>query len=328
MVMTNNWKAQSVLVTGATGIVGSSLVSELLDKECKVHVLIRDWDPQSRLMREKLVNRCTVINGDLEDYRSVERAINEHDIETVFHLGAQTIVGTALRSPLSTFESNIRGSYNLLEACRVQSSLVKRVIVASSDKAYGESPTLPYTEEQRLEGKHPYDVSKSCTDLLAQTYHHTYNLPVAIARCGNIYGEGDLNWSRIVPGTIRSVLSGQDILIRSDGSFLRDYVYVQDVVSAYMVLADHLHRPEVRGGSFNFGPAKPLSVLEITHKILETMKKPDHKIVVQNIARAEIKDQYLNSEKARSILDWGPRYSLEEGLLRTVRWYTEFLGQT
>ena len=255
-VMTN-WVDRRVLVTGATGIVGSALTRRLLDTGAYVVVLVRDWDPQSELVRTGDIQRTSVVNGRLEDYGSIERAINEHEIETVFHLGAQPIVTTALRNPLPTFEANIRGSYNLLEACRVHRSLVSSVVVASSDKAYGDAPTLPYTEEMPVNGRHPYDVSKSCTDLLAMTYAHTYQLPVAVARCGNIFGGGDLNWSRIVPGTLRSLLRGQQPVVRSDGTFVRDYLHVDDVVDAYLALArwlDSVERSAAApdGIAFNF----------------------------------------------------------------------------
>lgn len=255
---------------------------------------------------------------------SVERAINEHEIDTVFHLGAQTIVGTALRSPLSTFESNIRGSYNLLEACRRHSSLVKRIVVASSDKAYGSSDVLPYTEDMPLCGKHPYDVSKSCTDLLAFSYYHTYGSPLAVARCGNIFGGGDLNWSRIIPGTIRSFLLNQAPIIRSDGTFTRDYVFVDDVIDAYLMLAQNVHRENVQGQAFNFGPNAPSSVLEIVKLLQKLMNRPHLNPKVLNTAKAEIHDQSLSSQKARETFGWEPRFGLEKGLIETIRWYESY----
>ncbi len=245
--MSGEWTGRRVFVTGATGIVGSWLVRRLLDDGALVVALVRDWDPQTELIRSGDIGRTHVVNGALEDYASLERTVNEHEIDTVFHLGAQTIVGSAYRSPLPTFEANIRGTYNLLEVCRVHSGLVGSIVVASSDKAYGESPTLPYAEDMPLAGRHPYDVSKSCTDLLAATYAHTYGLPVTVARCGNIYGGGDLNWSRIVPGTVRSLLAEEQPIIRSDGKFTRDYIYVQDVVDAYLRLAHSAADDGVRG---------------------------------------------------------------------------------
>ena len=321
-----SWTSRRVLVTGATGIVGSWLVRQLVDEGAFVVALIRDMNPQSELIRSGLWTRITVVNGALEDYAAVERAVVEHDIDSVFHLAAQAIVTTALRSPLATFESNIRGSYNLLEACRVHSDVVKRVVVASSDKAYGESPTLPYTEDMPLDGRHPYDVSKSCTDLLALTYAHTYRLPVIVARCGNIYGGGDLNWSRIVPGTIRSVLRNERPVIRSDGKFIRDYIYVRDVVDAYLALGNHVSVERGIGQAFNFSPESRVSVLEITRQIQQLMERTDLEPIVLNQAKAEIPNQYLDSTKAHRELGWSPRYTLECGLRETIEWYRDFLG--
>ena len=321
------WSNRRVLITGATGIVGSWLVKRLLQEQCYLVALIRDWDPQSELIRSSDVNRISVVSGALEDYASLERAINEHEIDTVFHLGAQTIVGTAARSPLPTFEANIRGTYNLLEACRVHSSMIERVVVASSDKAYGEAEVLPYTEDMPIKGNHPYDVSKSCADLIALTYAHTYNLPVAIARCGNIYGGGDLNWSRIVPGTIRSVVANQRPILRSDGKYIRDYVYVLDVVEAYLRLAESAPREAIRGEAFNFSLETPVTVGEITNKLLQLMGRSDLETVILDQAKGEIKDQYLDSGKAKRVLNWSPRYSLEEGLKETIQWYQDFFGR-
>jgi CDP-glucose 4,6-dehydratase len=327
MGVTMNWKQSRVFVTGATGVVGSWLVKRLVHEGAYVVALIRDWDPQSELIRSGDVSRISVINGRLECHADVERAINEHEIDTVFHLGAQTIVGTALRNPLPTFESNIRGTYHVLEACRVHSDLVKRIVVASSDKAYGEADVLPYTENMPLNGRHPYDVSKSCTDLIAKTYAHTYGLPVSIARCGNIYGGGDLNWSRIVPGTIRSLFNNERPVLRSDGKSIRDYLYVQDVIDAYLRLAEGTTEPEICGEAFNFSPETQVSVLEITRKIQQVMNRTDLEPVILNNAKAEIKDQYLDSSKAGRLLGWLPRYDMESGLKETVGWYETFLNR-
>lgn len=320
------WRNKIVLVTGATGIVGSWMCRRLLDEGAEVVVLVRDWDPRSELVRAGTIQSCRVVQGALEDYSSLERAISEHEVHTVIHLGAQAIVGVALRSPMLTFESNIRGTYNLLEACRIHRDLVKSVVVASSDKAYGDSDLLPYTEDMPLRGRHPYDVSKSCTDLIAHTYAHTYSLPVAIARCGNIYGGGDLNWSRIVPGTIRAALEDRPPVLRSDGSNLRDYIFVDDVVEAYLALAERCHEDGIRSEAFNFSPESRLSVLDITRAVLKAMGREDLVPVVQAASKAEIQDQYLNSEKARSLLQWRPRYDLASGLVRTIGWYRTFLG--
>lgn len=320
-----NESQRKVLVTGATGLVGSWLCRRLLDDGAQVVALVRDWDPQSEFIRSGDIRRCTVVSGCLEDYATVVRAIAEHGTDTVFHLGAQAIVGTALVSPLATFEANIRGTYNLLEACRVHRDLVQRLVVASSDKAYGHSDRLPYTEDMPVNGRHPYDVSKSCADLLAQTYAASYGLNLAVARCGNIYGGGDLNWSRIVPGTIRSVLEGKPPVLRSDGSFKRDYIYVEDVVDAYLALAEAAGRPGVRGEAFNFGPQRPLTVLEITRAVLEAMDRCDLEPVILDTAKAELKDQCLDAAKAARLLGWEPRFGLEDGLEMTVAWYRTFM---
>jgi CDP-glucose 4,6-dehydratase len=266
-----------------------------------------------------------VVSGRLEVIGTLERAVAEHEVDTVFHLGAQAIVGTALRSPLATYEANIRGTYNLLEACRIHQDLVRRLVVASSDKAYGDVSVLPYTEDMPANGRHPYDVSKSCTDLLAMTAAHTYGLPVAIARCGNIYGAGDLNWSRIVPGTLRLALEGRAPVLRSDGLFTRDYLYLEDVVEAYLVLAEATGERDIRGEAFNFSPERPLSVLEMVHAVLEATGRSDLEPVIQNTARAEIRDQYLDATKANRLLGWRPAFSLEEGLRTTASWYRAFL---
>ena len=248
------WKAKRVFVTGATGIVGSWVVKDLLEAGAEVVALVYDANPQSELYRAGLVKRLNVVNGCLEDFYTLERAITTYEADTVIHLGAQAIVGVAFRAPLQTFQTNIRGTWNVLEACRVHSDLVKRVVVASSDKAYGAQEQLPYTEEMPLLGRQPYEVSKSCADAIAQAYFHSYGLPVAIARCGNIYGGGDLNWSRIVPGTIRSLYMGQSPLLRSDGNYVRDYVYVKDVSRAYLTLAENMSSPNVAGRGLQFQP--------------------------------------------------------------------------
>lgn len=327
LVVKGFWRDRKVFVTGATGLVGASLVDHLLEHGAKVVALVRDWDPHSELIRSGTIKRVHVVNGRLEDYATLERAISEHDCDTVFHLGAQAIVHVAYRSPLLTFESNIRGTYNLLEACRVHSKLVQQVVIASSDKAYGDVDVLPYTEEMPPLGRFPYDVSKSCTDLLARSYHETYELPVAIARCGNIYGRGDLNWSRIVPGTIRSLRADQAPLIRSDGKFTRDYIYVDDIAEAYALLAESMANPGVAGEAFNFGPGKPYSVLEIVSAIQKTMQKEKIQPRILNEAKAEIRDQHLDSAKAIERLSWKPKFTLEQGLRETVRWYEKFLSE-
>ena len=305
-------------------MVGSWLCRELIARGASVVALVRDHDPQSDFYRSGDAERAAVVTGPLEDYSTVERAINEHDVSAVFHLGAQTIVGTALRSPLQSFKSNIEGSWNLLEACRRLDGLVECVVVASSDKAYGEQPVLPYTEDMALLATHPYDVSKACVDLIARSYAQTYGVAVTIARCGNIYGGADLNWSRVVPGTIRSILRGERPVIRSDGTFVRDYLYVRDAVSAYMCLAEEVPRSDVRGEAFNFSLDSPVTVREIVDKISRTMKS-DLQPEVLDQAKAEIRSQSLSSTKARKLLDWSPGWSFERGLEETVSWYRNYL---
>jgi CDP-glucose 4,6-dehydratase len=319
------WQDRPVLVTGATGLVGAWLTRSLVDAGADVVCLVRDWVPQSELVRSRAIDQVKVARGDIRDRDALERVIGEYEVDTVIHLAAQTIVGIANRNPISTFESNVQGTWNLLEACR-RSPRVKSIVVASSDKAYGDQENLPYSEEAPLQGRHPYDVSKSCADLIAQTYAHTYGLPVAVTRCGNFYGGGDLNWNRIVPGTIRSVLRGERPVIRSDGRFIRDYFYVEDGAAAYMLLAERLHqRPELYGQAFNFSNELEVTVLDLVQQILRVMGS-DLKPVVLNEASNEIRRQFLSAAHARKTLDWAPLFTLEEGLDRTVAWYEAFLG--
>ncbi len=322
--MSERLRERRVLVTGATGIVGAWLCEELLRRGADVTALVLDDDPRSRFFTSGVDRECTIVRGDLARIDDCMRALNRDEAEIVFHLGAQTIVGAALRDPLECFESNVRGTYNLLEAAR-RLGTVQAFVVASSDKAYGESDVLPYTETMPLQGRHPYDVSKSCADLLAASYHHTYGLPVTIARCGNIYGGGDLNWSRIVPGTIRSLLRGQQPVIRSDGAPVRDYVYVRDVVEAYLTLAEATARPGVAGEAFNFSPQTSVNVSEIVEAIARVMGAHVQP-VVRNGARFEIRAQTLDATKARERLGWSARWPLEEGLRETVAWYRDHLG--
>lgn len=317
----NFWKNQKVFVTGATGLLGSALVEELLRRGAEVTCLIRDWVPQSKLIESNSLASVNVVHGELEDFTVLLRALNEYEIETVFHLGAQTIVGTAARSAMSTFEANIRGTWNLLEACRGCSKLVQRVIVASSDKAYGAHEHLPYTENTPLQGCFPYDVSKSCSDLISFSYFHTYRVPVAVTRCGNLFGPGDLNFNRLIPGTIRSALNDQAPIIRSDGTFVRDYFYVGDAVDAYIRLAERLPDERFIGQAFNFGNEKPMSVLEMANLILRLMGKTNLKLNVLNQATHEIPKQYLDCSKARRMLEWRPLHTIETGLSETIEWY-------
>jgi CDP-glucose 4,6-dehydratase len=323
--MADFWKWRNVFITGCSGFLGYWLTDYLVGEGACVVGLVRDAVPQSSFFRFKLAERITVVRGEVENYPLLERVLNEYEIDTVFHLAAQPIVGTANRGSLSTFETNIKGTWNLLEACRRTHPLVKRIVVASSDKAYGTQEKLPYTETSPLRGAHPYDVSKSCADLIALSFFSTYQLPVAVTRCGNFYGGGDLNFNRIVPGTIRSVLQNQPVIIRSDGTPRRDYIYIKDVVSAYTLLAERLEALSLSGEAFNFSGGMPLSVLDLTNAILELMGKKNHPMQILNQSRGEIKDQYLSIEKAKKRLNWSARYSLEDGLKETVEWYKSFL---
>ena len=319
------WVDRPVFVTGATGLVGGWLVKRLLASGADVVCLVRDWVPGCELVRSGDIHRVKTVRGDIRDRDCLERILGEYEIDTIFHLAAQTIVGIANRNPVSTFESNIGGTWNVMEACR-RSPAVKSIVVASSDKAYGDQEVLPYSEETPLQGKHPYDVSKSCADLIAHTYAVSYRLPVAITRCGNFYGGGDLNWNRIVPGTIRSALKSERPVIRSDGQFIRDYFYVEDGAAAYMTLAKALSRkPELSGEGFNFSYELQISVLDLTHRILAQLGsklKPE----IRNEASNEIRHQYLSATKARDVLGWKPLHTLEEGLEKTITWYREFLN--
>jgi len=320
-----SWADRHVLVTGATGMVGSWLVKQLLTGGAHVIALVLDLDPHSELVRSGDLQRCAVVNGALEDVGALERAITLHEVDTVFHLGAQTIVGVAHRAPLGTWEANVRGTYNVLEVCRRHADLVRGVVIASSDKAYGESGALPYTEETPLAARHPYEVSKATADLIAQSYHHTYGLPVAIARCGNIYGGGDLNWSRIVPGTIRSLLRGERPVLRSDGSFVRDYLYVRDAAAAYIRLAEGIDSDGAAGQAFNFSDESPLTVLELVGTIGRQLGRETVEPLVLDAAVGEIHDQVLSAAKARSVLGWQPAHGLKAGLDETIGWYREYL---
>ena len=322
-----SWKQKNVFVTGASGLLGSWMTQELVARGANVVVRLRDWGPASRLVTSGVIDRVTAVRGELEDLELLLRALNEHEIDTVFHLGAQTIVGTASRSPLSTFEANIRGTWNLLEACRLNPKLLRRVLVASSDKAYGEHAVLPYQEDAPLQGKWPYDVSKSCTDLITLSYWHTYKLPVAVTRCGNLFGGGDLNFNRLIPGTIRAALQGERPVIRSDGTFIRDYFYVRDAVDAYLQLAERMDDPRFHGQAFNFGTETPMSVVEMVKAILARMGKAGLEPLIMNEASHEIPKQYLDCTKARTFMNWRPAFTLEQGLDEAIAWYTEWLRQ-
>lgn len=323
--MSRFWLDRPTFVTGATGLVGSWLVRRLLDEGADVTCLVRDWVPQSELVRAKLMDRVKVVRGDVRDQVLLERVLGEYEIDTVMHLAAQTIVTIANRNPISTLDTNIAGTWALLEAAR-HSPAIRQIILASSDKAYGDGAGRAYTEDMALQGRHPYDVSKACADLIAQSYAHVYDLPVAITRCGNFFGGGDLNWNRIVPGTIRSVLRNTRPIIRSDGLYVRDYFYVEDAAAAYMYLAERLSADRgLCGLPFNFSNEQPRTVLEIAQFILGCMRS---KLVpeIRNEVTNEIRHQTLDASKARSQLGWEPLFSLEQGMQLTIEWYSEYFS--
>ena len=264
-----------------------------------------------------------IVHGSIADYHTVERAFNEYEVGYCFHLAAQAIVGIANRSPMSTFESNIRGTWTVMEAAR-HSTFLQGLVFASSDKVYGDQLVLPYHEDSPLSAVYPYDASKLCAETIARSYAATFDLPVAIVRCANIYGPGDLNWSRVVPGTIRSALNGEAPIIRSDGTLERDYMYVSDAVSAYMTLANNVGRGDVRGQAFNFGWGRGHSVIEVVRQILAaTGSVLEPRILGQN--RGEISRQWLSSDKAQRVLGWRPAVELNEGIAASVRWYRDLL---
>lgn len=311
-----------MLITGASGLLGSEMVSQLLNKGANVVTIVRDTVPKSRFFLENLNSKVTITRGDIEDYSFVERVMAEYEINTVFHLAAQPIVKIANSSPLGTFNANIKGTWNVLEAARNHMSTVKSVVVASSDKAYGTSPILPYDESVPLRGQHPYDVSKSCVDLLSQSYWYTYKLPVNITRCGNFYGPGDLNYNRIIPGTILSVINNERPIIRSDGSYIRNYFYIKDAADGYITISEN--RDSVLGEAFNLGSEERYSVLEITNLVLKVMGSKLAP-VVRNEVSNEIKEQYLSIKKVKETLNWKPKYKTEDALLETVSWYKKYV---
>ena len=326
MVRKSFWKDRNVLVTGCTGFLGSWLVKNLLEKKANLVGLIRDWVPKSNLILQESINKIVSVRGKIEDYFLLERILNEYEIDTVFHLAAQTIVGIANQNPISTFETNIKGTWNLLEACR-RNHKVKRIIIASSDKAYGEHKKLPYKETASLKGSHPYDVSKSCADLISYTFFNTYKMPICITRCGNFYGGGDLNYNRIVPGTIRSVLNNERPIIRSNGTYIRDYIYILDAVDAYLHLAEKMNNDEIHGEAFNFSNENQVTVLELVKIILKILKRQDLEPILIGKTDGEIKHQFLSAEKAKNILRWKPKFGLKKGLEETVNWYKIFFDK-
>lgn len=317
-----------VLVTGATGLVGSALVRRLLGRKPeKLVCLVRDFVPNSLFFMDGLDRKVTIAKGDLTDFFTIERVINEYEIDSIVHLGAQAIVPIANCSPLSTFDSNIKGTWNVLEAARLHDKKVRVVIVASSDKAYGDQKTLPYTEDMPLQGRHPYDVSKSCADLLAQAYAKTYGLNTVISRCGNFFGPGDFNFNRIVPGTILSALRGERPVIRSNGKLTRDYIYAEDAAGAYETLVDKSTDLKISGEAFNFSNESQLTVLGLVERILKACGRGDLKPIVKNEPVKEIEHQHLSAAKARKVLGWRSEYTIDEGLKETVNWYRKYFKE-
>lgn len=317
------WENRSVFITGGFGLLGSTVTELLHMMGARITLLQRDEVPSSRLWETEAAKHINIVRGDFLNYDDVYRAIAEYEVDTVFHLGAQPIAPVGNRAPLPTLKMNIMGTANVLEACRTNPT-VKRVLVASSDKAYGAQPVLPYSEDAPLQGRHPYDVSKSCTDLIAQMYYHTYKLPVAVTRCGNLYGPGDLNWQRIIPETIKHVLHNEQPVVRSDGKFIRDYFFVRDAANGYLRIAEELHRSEIMGQPFNLSTGNGKTVLSIIDDLLRVVGRTDLQPKILNEAKAEIHEQTLSSKKALEMLGWQPTFTLEEGLQETVAWYRDY----
>lgn len=318
----NFWENKKVFITGADGFIGSWIAKTLIEKGSDVFVLIRDMKKESGINLQKIKEKVTVIQGDLVNFQLMNRILNEYEIDSVFHLAAQALVKIANKSPISTFESNIKGTWSILEACRLNKD-VQRVVVASSDKAYGVQKELPYTEESPLLGSYPYDASKACADILSRSYHKSFNLPITVTRNANTYGGGDMNMSRIIVDAIHCALFGKTLQIRSDGKAERDYMYVKDAVNSYLTLAENLDREEIKGQAFNFGTEKPISVLDLVKKIREVSGR-DFEIKVLGTANNEIDRQYLDTKKAQKLLNWNPHYNLNEGLKETITWYEDY----
>ncbi|MEW6087936.1 MAG: GDP-mannose 4,6-dehydratase [bacterium] len=322
--MNNFWKNKRILVTGYEGFLGSNLTKWLLNNKARIIGIDIDVRRDKTILTENDYDKITVIKGNISDFDFLKEIISKYKIEIIFHLAAEAIVERALKDPLKTFSSNIEGTWNILEACR-QYGKVGTIIIASSDKAYGSHKKLPYKEDAPLIGNHPYDVSKSCADLIAYAYYHTYNLPVAVTRCGNIYGPGDFNFSRIIPDAIRCLITGETLLIRSDGRFTRDYVYVDDIVNGYVMLAEKMKKKKLQGEVFNFSDENPLAVIKLL-EIISALTKQKLNYRVLNKAKYEIKDQFLDSSKARRLLGWKPKYTLKEGFKETIEWYKRYFS--
>lgn len=321
----NFWKNKRILITGYEGFLGSHLTKTLVYRGAKVWGLDIVTYRKGTILRDDGLDKVEIIKGSVSNFPLVCKIIKEKKIEIIFHLAAEALIGRCLKKPLKAFSTNIKGTWNILESARFLKT-IKTVIIASSDKAYGHSEDLPYKENFPLAGCYPYDVSKSCADLLSYAYFRTYDLPVCAVRCGNVFGPGDFNFSRIVPDAIRSALNKKILIIRSDGKFVRDYIYIEDAVSGYLKVAENMERLKLFGEAFNFSNEKPISVVELVKIIYKLAHKtPDYKVL--NQARYEIKHQYLLAEKARKILGWKAKYTLREGLEKTIRWYKQFYQQ-
>jgi CDP-glucose 4,6-dehydratase len=317
----DHWREHSVLVTGATGFLGGWLVKELVDRGARVVALVRDSAPRSMLARDGLLACVEIVRGSVADRSLLRRVMCEYEISTVFHLAAQTLVGVARTDPVGTLEANIEGTWNVLEAAR--HSPIHALVAASSDKAYGPSANLPYQETHPMEGRYPYDVSKSCVDLICRMYAETYGVPLCVTRCANLFGGGDFNFTRTIPGVIRATLRGERFIIRSDGHFVRDFMYVRDAVLAYLMLAEAIAgESKLRGEAFNLSLGVGFTVLEIVERVLTMMARPDLTPIIQNIATDELREQYMVAEKAHRVLGWTPRFTMEQGLRETIAWYT------
>lgn len=317
----NFWSGRSVLITGATGMLGSEVTNQLLSSGANVTVIVRDRVHNSRLYLEGLHKKINIAFGDITDLEFVERVIGEYEVETVFHLAAQTQVKVGNASPISTFNSNIRGTWNVLEAVRLHRQRIRSLVVASSDKAYGDQKILPYNEETPLQGRHPYDVSKSCADLISQSYWHSFGLPISVTRCGNLFGPGDLNFNRIIPGTILSLMKNQAPIIRSDGSYIRNYFYIKDAATAYLSISENADKTSEQ--AFNVGSEERFSVLDLVKIIIEIVGT-NIEPIIKNEASNEIKEQYLSIDKVKSVLGWRPKYSIREALKETFDWYKKY----
>ncbi len=321
------WSGRSVLVTGATGLLGGWLVPALVRSESQVIVLVRDGAPESMFVHDGWMREVAVVYGSVSDAELLRRIVAEYSVQTIFHLAAQTQVGVAKVDPVGTLEANVRGTWNVLEAARQCRGI--SVIAASSDKAYGESNALPYSEDHPLRGKYPYDVSKSCMDLICSMYAASFSLPVAIVRCANLFGGGDLNFARLIPGVIRSTLRGEPFVIRSDGKFTRDYLYVEDAVDGYLRAAECLdQQPELRGEAFNLSTGENRTVLDLVQIVLRLLGRTNLQPVILNQAGSEIRAQALAADKARRVLGWNPQVSLDDSLQRTIEWYSNYFATT